>query len=80
MIATIANHMEQQKIIADFEARATALGMSIGAICEEAGIHRTSFSRWKLSDKNPKPIGLTLHSLNKMNAAFERLERSGIAA
>ena len=55
--------MDQQAIIAGIEARAKALGLPIAELCRRAGVHPTTFSRWKLSEKNPNPIGASLKSL-----------------
>lgn len=67
--------MDQQKFIADFEARAKALGLSMGQVCEDAGIHPTTFSRWKASPKNPEPVGASLKSLMAIEAALGAHER-----
>lgn len=66
--------MDQQDIIADIERRATAAGVSISALCTEAGVHPTTFSRWKLSEKNPEPIGATIKTLSALTVELERLE------
>jgi len=66
--------MDQQEIIADIERRAAAAGVSISALCTEAGVHPTTFSRWKLSEKNPDPIGATIKTLSALTAELERLE------
>lgn len=71
--------MDQQEIIADIEARADALGVSISELCEQAGIHPTTFSRWKESEKNPNPVGATLKSLGPLTAKLEELERKQAA-
>ena len=70
--------MNQQDIIERIEARANAAGVSIAKICDEAGVARSTFSRWKVSPKNPEPIGATLSSLNKLDAALAEIE-SGIS-
>ena len=67
--------MNQETIIADIEARAWSVGVSIGTLCREAGVHPTTFSRWKKSERNPEPIGATLHSIGKLYDALEALER-----
>jgi hypothetical protein len=67
--------MDQQQIIAEIEGRAVKLGVPISGLCEKAGIHPTTFSRWKLSDKNPDPIGATLKSLRALTDALDELER-----
>lgn len=66
--------MDQQQIIEAIEARAKSLGVPMNGVCRRAGIHPTTFSRWKLSEKNPKPIGATLASLGKLEAALNAAE------
>lgn len=74
--------MDQQQIIASIEERARRLrvknpDLSMGEICRRAEIHPTTFSRWKLSDRNPEPVGATLTSLKKIEdviAAAEQLQ------
>lgn len=68
--------MDQQTVIADMERRAREAGTSMRAICIEAGVHPTTFSRWKLSDGNPSPVGATLASLGKLDAALAKAEGS----
>jgi transcriptional regulator with XRE-family HTH domain len=73
--------MDQQTVIADMEARAEAAKVSIRQVCVKAGVHPTTFSRWKQSEKNPEPIGATLQSLGKLDAALRQFEAtSGVAA
>ena len=73
--------MDQQTVIAEMEARAEAAQVSIRQVCVKAGVHPTTFSRWKRSDKNPDPIGATLVSLGKLDAALREYEgTAGIAA
>lgn len=72
--ANIQAGMDQQHMIEDIEARAKAAGVSMRQVCESAGIHPTTFSRWKVSEKNPEPIGATLASLNKLDAALRKAE------
>ena len=66
--------MDQQDIIATIEGRAAKLGLSINDVCQEAGVHPTTFSRWKISEKNPQPIGATIKSLSALTDALDRLE------
>jgi hypothetical protein len=68
--------MDQQQIIAQLEARAKALGVSIGQVCEDAGVHPTTFSRWKLSERNPDPVGATMRSLSKLDDALKVREHN----
>lgn len=65
--------MDQQTVIADIERRALEAGLSIAAVCKEADVHPTTFSRWKESDRNPEPIGATFKTLAKLDAALRRL-------
>ncbi|WP_443025822.1 transposase [Sphingomonas sp. Leaf257] len=44
-------------------------------VCRRAGVHPTTFSRWKQSAKNPDPIGATLASLSKIEAAVRTAEK-----
>ena len=74
--------MDQQTVISDLEARAEAAGVSIRQVCLRAGIHPTTFSRWKVSERNPDPTGATLQSLGKLDGAlrgFETASRSAAA-
>lgn len=66
--------MDQQTIIADLEARAAAVGLPISEVCRKANIHPTTFSRWKLSDKNPDPIGATIKSLSALEEVLRSVE------
>lgn len=66
--------MDQQDVIRELERRAHELDVSMRKVCMDAGVHPTTFSRWKLSDKNPNPIGATLASLGKLDAALRDLE------
>lgn len=58
--------MDQQTIIAEIEARAAALNLTISEVCRRADVHPTTFSRWKLSEKNPEPVGATIKSLRAL--------------
>ena len=71
--------MEQQTIIAAMEARAKALGLSMLSVCEQAGVHQTTFSRWKLSEQNPTPMDAKLGSINKIGEVLARLEQDKAA-
>lgn len=68
--------MDQQDIVTNIEERAAKLKLSINELCLEAGIHPTTFSRWKVSEKNPQPIGATIKSLSALTDVLERRERS----
>lgn len=71
--------MDQQQIIAEIEVRAGALDLTISRLCELAGIYPSTFSRWKLSEKNPEPVGATIKSLNALTSKLDELERAQAA-
>jgi len=66
--------MDQQGIIAAFEERAKAINLPMSEVCRRAGVHPTTFSRWKQTERNPEPIGATLTSLNKLDSALSAAE------
>lgn len=67
--------MDQQTIIADLEARAKAAGLTMSEACNRAALHPTTFSRWKLSERNPRPVGATLGSLNRLQLVIAAAEK-----
>lgn len=71
--------MDQQSVIADIENRARCAGISIRSACERAGVHPTTFSRWKKTRQNPDPAGASLISIGKIYTAIDELiaERAG---
>jgi hypothetical protein len=71
--------MDQQQIIAGYEARASSLGITIGDLCREANLHPTTFSRWKLSEKNPQPVGMTFSSMSAIERVLVERERAALA-
>lgn len=72
--------MEQQQVIAAYEARAAAIGITIAKLCERASVHPTTFSRWKLSERNPNPVGMTYTSMRAIETALDDLEAQVEAA
>ena len=72
--------MDQQQIIAALEGRAKRLRLPMSEICKRAGIHPTTFSRWKVSDQNLRPINANLGSLSKIEAAISAAEAHHAAA
>lgn len=72
--ATILQIMEQQQIIGQYEARAAALGLSIAELCKAAGVHPTTFSRWKASARNPQPVGMTFSKMSAIERALAERE------
>ena len=65
--------MEQQSVIADIEAKARGAGLSMRRVCVHAGVHPTTFSRWKRSARNPDPIGANLKTIEELYRALEEL-------
>lgn len=63
--------MDQQAIIADYEKRANKVGLNITQLCEAAGLHPTTFSRWKLSERNPNPVGMNFTSMTAIERALK---------
>lgn len=72
--------MDQQAVIADIERRAFIAGVSISELCRLAGVHPTTFSRWKQSPRNPEPLGATLKTIDKLNKALRKLPQERRAA
>lgn len=66
--------MDQQEIITDLEGRAKAVGLTIAEVCSRAELHPTTFSRWKLSEKNTKPVGANLASISRLRSVIEEAE------
>jgi len=65
--------MDQEAVIADIENRAWEAGVSIRRVCALAGVHPTTFSRWKKSERNPDPIGANLKTIQQIYLALDTL-------
>jgi transposase-like protein len=65
--------MDQQAVIADIERRARDAHLSIRRICMHAGVHPTTFSRWKRTLGNPEPIGANMRLIEKLYDALRDL-------
>jgi len=61
--------MTQDDLFKDWERRAKAVGRSLSDVRELAGVHAPNFSNWR----NGKG-GMTLASIQKIEAAVSRLE------
>jgi hypothetical protein len=48
-------------------------------LCRAAGVHPTTFSRWKASERNPEPIGATMRSITALNDALDAAEAKAVA-
>lgn len=62
--------MDQQQIISALEDRAKRVGLSMSEACKRAGIHPTTFSRWKLSERNPQPKGAAIPTVSKLETVI----------
>ncbi len=74
--------MDQQEAVADIELRAWEERVSIRFLCLRAGIHPSTFWRWKKTDHNPEPVNANLGTLKKLYAALDEIaaeNRSKIA-
>jgi hypothetical protein len=65
--------MDQQEIINEIERRAWEARVSISCLCQRAGLHPTTFSRWKRSADNPIPMAATTASLKKLFDALDQI-------
>ncbi len=68
--------MDQQQIISALEDRAKRIGLPMAEVCKRAGIHPTTFSRWKLSDRNPEPKGAAIPTVARIEAVITDAERA----
>lgn len=68
--------MDQEAVIADIESKAWEAGVSIRRVCTLAGVHPTTFSRWKKSERNPDPIGANLRTIQQLYAALDELRQA----
>jgi len=70
--------MDQESVIADIERRSRSQGVPIHALCARAGVHPSTFSRWKKTAKNPEPTGASLLSIGRLYAVLDEIaaERS----
>lgn len=75
-MANIDVAMNQESVIADIESRARSAGITISKLCGKVGLHPTTFSRWKKSERNPEPLGARLNDIGKLYAALEELTSS----
>lgn len=66
--------LDQQTVIAEIERRTQNINLTVAEICARAGIHPTTFSRWKKTDRTPNPGGANYDSFVKIFAAIETEE------
>lgn len=66
--------MDQQTTIRDIERRAKAARVPLAELCRRAGIHPTTFFRWKKGPKNPDPVGANFHSVEALWRELDNIE------
>ena len=71
--------MDQQEIIGGLEERAKRIALPMSEACKRAGIHPTTFSRWKLSERNPEPTGATIPMVARLQAVIAAAEAANAA-
>lgn len=71
--------MDQQTVIADIEQRAYQARVPINLLCKRAGIHYTTFSRWKKTVRNPDPKGANLHSIGDLYDELDKIDAENAA-
>lgn len=65
--------MDQQETVLDIENRAWELRVSISYVCQLAGVHPTTFSRWKKTARNPDPVEPNMGTIRKLYAALNQI-------
>lgn len=80
MIALVHMHlciyayvMDQQSTVQDIEERAYVERVSIRFVCQRAGVHPTTFFRWKKTDTNPNPVGANFSTISKLYNALDQI-------
>lgn len=63
--------MDQQITVRDIEERAYEERVSLRFVCQRAGVHPTTFFRWKKTKKNPEPVGANLSTVKKLYDALD---------
>jgi len=66
--------MDPQETVSRIEQRADEVRVSITYICQRAGVHPTTFFRWKRTPKNPDPVMPNSRTLQKIDAALTEIE------
>ncbi|MDZ4308414.1 transposase [Allopontixanthobacter sp.] len=66
--------MDQQSIIVSLEERAKLSGFTISAACTRAGIHPSTFFRWKKTERNPNPTGAPILTVEKLYKSVAEME------
>lgn len=67
--------MDPQEAVLEIERRAWEARVSIRSLCQKAGIHPSTFWRWKKSDTNPEPVVPNLATVNKLHAALDQIAK-----
>lgn len=66
--------MTHEELFADWERRSVSAGFDLSAVRKVAGVHPANFSKWRTGKG-----GMTLASIQKVEAAVTSLEQSAAA-
>lgn len=66
--------MDQQSTVREIERRAKAARIPITQPCRRAGIHPTTFFKWRKGPKNPDPVGANFHSIEALYRELDKIE------
>lgn len=66
--------MDQQTTVREIERRAKAARIPIAQLCRRAGIHPTTFFKWRKGPKNPDPVGANFHSIEALYRELDKIE------
>ncbi len=61
--------MDSISVVEDLEAQAREAGKSISEVCREAGVARSTFTRWKSGDHTPN-----IRTIQKLSAVLPKPE------
>ncbi len=65
--------MDPQKTVLDIENRAWEARVSIRFLCQSAGVHPSTFWRWKKTKSNPEPVVPNLATVARLYGALDAL-------
>lgn len=66
--------MDQESVIKDIEERARQARVPLYVLCSRAGVHPSTFSRWKKTPRNSEPKGASMLNIERLYAALDQIE------
>ena len=66
--------MNQQEAIAEIEREARRAGFSIAQLCKRAGVHPSSFWRWKQTPGNPEPTSASYNAIVGLRSTLKTMK------